>query len=71
MTSRHDIEALRRQIAAAELTIRSAQGAYAPSLGVNAGLTEAGKTLDSLVWNWSATAQLSWSLFQGGSRAGK
>jgi len=63
---RPDVAALERQARAQELTLRAVTGAYWPALGVSTGLDNAGVSLDSTVWNWSATATLSWNVFQGG-----
>jgi outer membrane protein len=66
LRQRPDVAALDEQIRAQQLTLRSVQGAYAPSLGVSAGVTDAGTSIDSTVANWSATVTLSWNIFQGG-----
>ncbi len=63
---RPDVAALEGQARAQELTLRAVKGAYWPALGVSTGLDNAGVSLDSTVWNWSATATLSWNIFQGG-----
>jgi outer membrane protein len=64
--NRPDLGALQEQARAQELAAGAARGAYGPSLGVSTGITEAGPALDNLVWNWSATVNLTWNLFQGG-----
>ena len=64
--SRPDLTALEQQARAQELTVGSAQGGYGPALGISTGLTDAGPALDSTVWNWNATATLTWNIFQGG-----
>jgi outer membrane protein len=46
--------------------VGSIKGAYWPSLGISTGLTEGGRQLNNLVWNWNAGATLTWQLFQGG-----
>ncbi len=66
LKKRPDVAALERQARAQELTLRAVKGAYWPALGVSTGLDNAGVSLDSTVWNWSATATLSWNVFQGG-----
>lgn len=63
---RPDVAALEQQARAQELTLGAIRGAYAPQLGVSTGLTEGGPGLDALAWNWSATVNLTWNLFQGG-----
>ena len=64
--SRPDLTALEQQARAQELTVSSAQGGYGPALGISTALTDAGTALDSTVWNWNATATLTWNIFQGG-----
>jgi len=63
--NRPDLLSLEEQARAQELTISSAQGSYGPALGVSTGFTEAGPSLGSTVWNWNATATLTWNIFQG------
>src|SRR6185369_649214 len=65
-TSRPELAQLQKQIEAQEQLVRSAKGNYAPTLGASTALTEAGRELDNLRWNWSAQATLTWPLFQGG-----
>jgi len=64
--SRPDLTALEQQARAQELTVGAAQGGYGPALGISTGLTDAGTALDATVWNWNATATLTWNIFQGG-----
>ena len=64
--NRPDLRALRRQEDAQRITVSATKAAYAPSLGVSTGLTEAGPQLDSLVWNWNVKATLTWQIYQGG-----
>ncbi|HEX7621948.1 MAG TPA: TolC family protein, partial [Anaeromyxobacteraceae bacterium] len=64
--SRPDLTALEQQARAQELTVGAAQGGYGPALGVSTGLTDSGTALDATVWNWNATATLTWNIFQGG-----
>ena len=63
---RPDIAALEQQQRAQELTVGAVKGAYWPALGVSTGITDSGPALDGMTWNWSATATLTWNLFQGG-----
>ncbi len=64
--ARPDLASLDQQLRAQQETLGAVQGGYLPSLGVGTGFTEAGPQLDSMVWNWSATATLTWNLFAGG-----
>jgi len=66
LQARPDLAAAEQQIRVQQLTIRSIQGAYAPTLSGNAGFTQGGTALDNLGWNLSAGVTLSWQLFQGG-----
>ncbi len=66
LSARPDAAALRAQLRAQQATLRAVRGAYYPSLSVSTGLTDAGARLDATYWNWSATANLTWNLFQGG-----
>ena len=66
LKSRADVTALNDQVRAQEATLGAVKGGYFPALGVSTGLSRSGAALDSMVWNWNATATLSWSLFQGG-----
>jgi outer membrane protein len=63
---RPDIAALEQQVRAQELTVSAAKGGYFPALGVSTGISDNGPSFDNLVWNWNATATLTWNLFQGG-----
>jgi outer membrane protein len=64
--NRPELSALMSQVAAQELTVRSLQGSYAPSLGLEATYTEAGIQLSSLTWNAAALLNLSVPIFLGG-----
>jgi outer membrane protein len=66
LKGRPDISALDQLVRAQELVIGSVRGSYWPSLGVSTGITNTGLALDSTVWNWNASATLTWNLFQGG-----
>ncbi|BDG05140.1 TolC family protein [Anaeromyxobacter oryzae] len=64
--NRPDLVSLEEQARAQDLTAGALQGGYGPSLGISTGFTDAGPTIGSTVWNWNATATLTWNLFQGG-----
>jgi outer membrane protein len=64
--ARPDVASAEQQIRAQQLTLRSIQGGYGPTLSANAGLTQGGTSLDDLGWNLSAGVTLNWQLFQGG-----
>jgi outer membrane protein len=64
--ARPEFVALAGQVRAQELTRGAIKGGYGPSLSVSTGLNEAGKQFDAMAWNWNASVNLSWSIFQGG-----
>ena len=64
--ARPEIASAREQVRAQQLTRRSIEGAYGPSLGANAGLTQGGVSLDQYRWNLSAGLTLTWQIYQGG-----
>lgn len=63
--ARPELAALERQIRAQELLVSSAKGAYGPTLGAAMSVTDSGVELTNLTWNWNASLNLSWGLFQG------
>src|SRR6202011_3614756 len=64
--ARPEVQSLEDQIRAAQLTIRSIEGQYAPSLSAPLGSQRGGPRLDTLGWNAAAGLSLSWNIFQGG-----
>jgi len=64
--ARPDIAALEQQVRAQELTVRSLQGGYGPSLSLSGGVSESGPATSDLGPAWNATLSLSWPLYQGG-----
>src|SRR5262249_32375866 len=64
--ARPDLASLVAQERAQDLTIRSIQGSYAPSISISTGGTEAGGQVGNLGWNWNAGLSLTWPLYQGG-----
>jgi len=67
--ARPELAALSDQAHAGELTVRSIRGAYAPSLNVVAGLTDAGQHVGSLIWNFSTGLSLGIPIYPGGLTA--
>ncbi len=65
LRDRPDLLAFERQRRAGQLSIASAKGAYGPALGAAMTMTEAGTDLTNLTWNWNASLNLTWNLFQG------
>jgi outer membrane protein len=69
LKARPEVASLEAQRRSQEASVTSARGGWFPSLGVQAGLTDAGPDITvprDLSWNWSAGATLDWNLFQGG-----
>jgi outer membrane protein len=64
--ARPEFAALSHQVRSQEITISAIKGAYGPSLSVSTGLTEGGRELNNMAWNWNAGVLLSWPLYQGG-----
>ncbi|MFN2549426.1 MAG: TolC family protein [Myxococcales bacterium] len=58
------IEAL---VHADELTVRSLQGQYWPSISGSAGVAQSGTSLSDLGWNATVGVVATWQIFQGGS----
>ncbi|MFI5306072.1 MAG: TolC family protein, partial [Polyangiales bacterium] len=63
---RPEFVSLQKQLQAQQLTVESIQGAYWPTLGVSTAVSEAGRHLDNMAWNWNAGATINWPIFQGG-----
>ncbi len=68
---RPEVANLVDQRRAQELTVASLRGAYAPSLGAIANVSDNGVAIDGLVPNWYAGLVLSWNIFQGGLTRGQ
>jgi outer membrane protein len=64
--ARPEIASLMQQVRAQQLTVRSIEGAYGPTLAASAGATQGGISVDHLSWNLSAGLTLTWQLYQGG-----
>jgi outer membrane protein len=66
IAARPELASLSKQESSQESTLRATRGGYWPSLSFAMSLTESGSELDAMAWNWNATLQLSWQIFQGG-----
>jgi outer membrane protein len=66
LAARPELANLFKQQDAQQATIRSAKGAYGPTLAASGGASEAGLTLDTLTPNINVGVSLTWPLFQGG-----
>jgi outer membrane protein len=64
--ARPELKGLEKQAEANARQTSAMKAAYGPSLGVQAALTDGGRELGALAWNFSASANLIWPLFQGG-----
>jgi outer membrane protein len=65
VAARPELVQLTKQIEAQEQLVRSAKGNYAPTLGASSNLTDSGRSLDALRFNWNVQVTLTWQLFQG------
>jgi outer membrane protein len=64
--ARPEVQALEDQVRFDQLTIRSIQAQYGPSLNATLGFRQGGPALDRLGWNAAAGLSLSWNIFAGG-----
>jgi outer membrane protein len=64
--ARPELVSLADQRRAQQLSRDAARAGWLPTVGAQAGLSDAGPSLDATVWNWSASVTLGWSLFEGG-----
>lgn len=71
LQDRPEVASFQRQRQAQEALIRSARGAYGPTLAAQAGASAAGIELNNLVPNWYVEGLLTWPLFQGGLTRGQ
>ena len=71
LSTRPELETIRRQRRAQELTIGALRGGYGPALGAAAGATEAGQDFGHLVPNWFLGLTLNWPFLQGGLTKGQ
>lgn len=69
--ARPEVANLADQRRAQELTVGAVRGAYGPSLGAIANVSDNGTAIDGLVPNWYAGLTLSWSILQGGLTRGQ
>jgi len=71
LAARPEIASATEQVRAQHLLIRSARGAYAPSISAGAGIVQATTTGSNYVgWNAAAGVTLTWNIFQGGLTKG-
>jgi len=66
LKARPEVASLQQQVRAQQLTMRSIEGQYGPSLAANLGFTKGGTSIDHLGWNANAGLTLTWNVFQGG-----
>ncbi|HET6147589.1 MAG TPA: TolC family protein [Polyangia bacterium] len=71
LATRPELETIRRQRRAQELTVAALRGAFGPALGAAAGATEAGQDFGHLVPNWFLGLTLNWPFLQGGLTRGQ
>jgi outer membrane protein len=64
--TRPEFAALQYEVRSQELTLSSLHAGYAPSLSLQANVSEAGSEIDALALNLGAGVTLSWAIYQGG-----
>ena len=64
--ARPEVATLEDQVRADQLTVRSIEAQYGPSLSAVLGFRQGGTAIDRMGWNASAGLSLTWNLFQGG-----
>jgi outer membrane protein len=71
LEARPEVASATEQVKAQQLLIKSARGAYAPSISAGATFVQATETGSNYVgWNAAAGVTLTWHLFQGGLTTG-
>jgi len=71
LEARPEIASATEQVKAQQLLIKSARGAYAPSIAAGATFVSASETGSNYIgWNAAAGVTLTWNLFQGGFTTG-
>lgn len=63
--ARPEIAQFELEIRAQQELLRSNEGTYWPTVGVQTGFTGGGQDFTALGWNWSAQATVSWPIFEG------
>jgi outer membrane protein len=63
--ARPDVIALEKQVRAQELAVRSAWGAFGPTINATTTVSDAGADLSNLGWNLSVGVNATWPLFNG------
>jgi outer membrane protein len=69
--NRPELANLVNQRRAQELTVKSVNGAYGPSLSAIANISDTGIAIDSLAPNWYVGLGLTWNILQGGLTRGQ
>jgi outer membrane protein len=64
--ARPEMASVEEQVHAQELTRKSIEGQYGPSIGASAGFSQGGTALDKLGWNAQIGVSLTWFIYQGG-----
>lgn len=65
LRNRPEFVALSRQIDSQKLAISATKGAFGPSINAAMSLTDSGTDITQLAWNWNASVNLNWPIFQG------
>ncbi len=65
LRARPEMASLDAQIRSQLLTRRANVGGYLPGIGFATALSDAGVSISNLAWNWNATVNVTWNLFNG------
>jgi outer membrane protein len=71
LRTRPEVANLTDQRRAQELTVGAVRGAFGPSVGAIANISDTGTVIDNLVPNWYVGLTLSWNILQGGLTHGQ
>jgi outer membrane protein len=71
LRTRPELANLAHQRKAQELLVGALRGAYGPSVGGIANVTETGSSINQTVPNWYLGLSISWAIFQGGLTRGQ
>jgi outer membrane protein len=65
LRARPEMASLDAQVRSQLLVRRANLGGYLPGIGFASALSDAGVSVTNLAWNWNATVNVTWNLFNG------
>lgn len=71
LAARPELASLAKSIQAQELVVSAARAGWAPSVSASTAISDSGRELDNLAWNWNGGVSLRWPLYQGGLTTAK